>query len=348
MSKYRILALDGGGIRGLLTTMLLERLCLQPGLEQVFDDTFLIAGNSSGALIALAMAHGLAQPTTAQTLGRIRGVFENGPLIFGSAVPFPVGFWLWPKFGEEARASGLKKLLGEHTRLRDLQRHVLISSFQLDKQRTAHQSVQPPQENAGLPRQVKRLKEARTWRAKLFHNFPPDSDCDLEAWKVALYSTAAPAYFPTADGFIDGGVYANNPAMCALAQLFDDRYAPTRKPPLNDVLLLSVGAGQNLKFIEGPRHNWGVLRWASNYVWLTMDGTVGVADYQCRQMLTAKNYWRLAPNVPADEVIELDDLDKINRLTELTEEFVAGCEFRDCVAWLRSNWMPGLNTSTFN
>jgi Dyp-type peroxidase family len=353
MSKYRILSLDGGGIRGLLTTMLLEHLCKQPGLEHVFDDTYLIAGNSSGALIALAMAHGLAQPTTALTLGRLRSVFENGPQIFGSPVPFPVGFWLWTKFGEKARANGLKQLLGEHTRLRDLQRHVLISSFQLDNQATgneAHRRVWLPQENAGLPRHVQELKDARTWRPKLFHNFPPDSDCEMEAWKVALYSTAAPAYFPTADGFIDGGVYANNPAMCALAQLFDNRYAPTRKPPLNDVLLLSVGAGQNLKFIEGRTHHWGVLRWASNYVWLTVDGTVSVADYQCRQMLTDSNYWRLAPNVPAGEVIQLDDLDKdkIDRLTEITEKFVAGCQFRDCVAWLKSNWMPDLNISTFN
>ena len=56
MARYRILALDGGGIRGIVTTLILERLAQYPGLERAFDHTYLVAGNSSGALIALAMA----------------------------------------------------------------------------------------------------------------------------------------------------------------------------------------------------------------------------------------------------------------------------------------------------
>ena len=64
MPTYRVLSFDGGGVRGLMTTMLLERLCQQPGLEHAFDGIDLIAGNSSGALVALAMAHGLGHPAS--------------------------------------------------------------------------------------------------------------------------------------------------------------------------------------------------------------------------------------------------------------------------------------------
>ena len=63
MTKYQILSLDGGGIRGLLTVRLLERLATTRGLEGAFDNVYLIAGNSSGALIALGMS-------AARTIGK--------------------------------------------------------------------------------------------------------------------------------------------------------------------------------------------------------------------------------------------------------------------------------------
>lgn len=57
MRTYRILSLDGGGIRGLLSLVLLERLAAQaPGwLRKVH----LLAGTSTGGIIALGLAHGV-------------------------------------------------------------------------------------------------------------------------------------------------------------------------------------------------------------------------------------------------------------------------------------------------
>src|SRR3954469_9835560 len=90
MPKYRVLSIDGGGVRGLLTAMVLERLCRQPGLEHAFDHVNLIAGNSSGALVALAMAHGLGQPAMLGTLVGTRKAFEAGRKVFGPRrVPIP-------------------------------------------------------------------------------------------------------------------------------------------------------------------------------------------------------------------------------------------------------------------
>jgi patatin-like phospholipase/acyl hydrolase len=54
MAKYRVLALDGGGIRGIVTVVLLQRLGEQLGLAGWLDKVDLIAGTSTGGLLALS------------------------------------------------------------------------------------------------------------------------------------------------------------------------------------------------------------------------------------------------------------------------------------------------------
>jgi patatin-like phospholipase/acyl hydrolase len=44
-----------------------------------------------------------------------------------------------------------------------------------------------------------------------------DNDDGWLAYKVGLYTSAAPTYFPAVDGFVVGGVFASNPGICALA-----------------------------------------------------------------------------------------------------------------------------------
>lgn len=59
MGKYRVVSIDGGGIRGLVTTILLQRIVATPGLEHLLDSVDLIAGTSTGGLLALGIAHQL-------------------------------------------------------------------------------------------------------------------------------------------------------------------------------------------------------------------------------------------------------------------------------------------------
>jgi patatin-like phospholipase/acyl hydrolase len=91
-----------------------------------------------------------------------------------------------------------KALLGVFgdSKLGDLETRVVIPTFNLDN---------------GRPN-----TRQRTWSPKIFHNFPgADSDEKMKARDVALYTSSAPTYFPTEKGYIDGGVFANNPAKCA-------------------------------------------------------------------------------------------------------------------------------------
>ena len=59
MAKYRILSVDGGGIRGIITAIILQLLNAEAGLSGWLDATDLFAGTSTGGLLALGLACGL-------------------------------------------------------------------------------------------------------------------------------------------------------------------------------------------------------------------------------------------------------------------------------------------------
>jgi patatin-like phospholipase/acyl hydrolase len=306
VSTYRVLALDGGGIRGVVTTVLLQRIAAMPGLERFLDSVDLVAGTSTGGLIALGIAGKVG-------LDLIRDMYvREGPRIFDDS-------WLddladLGKLGGADYDIGrlrraLQALFGEAT-LGDLDKRVLITAFDLDNEDPTR----------------------RTWKPKLFHNFPgANSDRRELAYKVGLYTTAAPTYFPSVDGYIDGGVYASNPSMCALAQTQDARYAPT--PPIDDVVLLSIGTGTSLQYIRGKSHDWGYAQWVEPLIRLMLDGTTGIADYQCSQMLGPR-YHRLAPTFPPDKAIPLDDVEQV----PFMERFASELRIDATLRWIRETW----------
>lgn len=310
MAKYRILSLDGGGIRGIITAILLERIGLTPGLETWLDKVDLIAGTSTGGILALSLARGL-------TIQRIRELYEiDGPVIFEDS--------LWDDIVDLGRLRGadynlknlrriLRRELGVNTTLGQLNKHVLITAFDLDDE-----SNNPLQ---------------RRWKPKLFHNMPtPNSAVSTKAYKVGVYTSAAPTYFPTEDGYIDGGVYAPNPSMCALAKSQDLRL--NSRPPLQDVILLSLGTGQCLERIEGKRLDWGEIQWIKPLVRLMLDGVLGIADFQCHQLLDSR-YHRLAPEFPPDVCIPMDAVKKIPYMIQ----FAQSQNLSNTTQWLQAHWM---------
>jgi patatin-like phospholipase/acyl hydrolase len=310
MAKYRILAIDGGGIRGIVTTVLLKRLQSTPGLEGFLASVDLIAGTSTGGLLALGIAHGL-------DLEEIRDLYViDGPKIFDDS-------WLDDLLdlgrlrGADYKIAPMrrvfKRVLGEDTTLGQLGKRVLITAFDLD-----NEDPDP-------------LK--RTWKPKLFHNFPgAGNDRHELAHKVGMYTAAAPTYFPTVDGFVDGGVYANNPSMCALAQTQDRRYRPT--PSMDEVVLLSLGTGTSLFSIRGKALDWGYAQWIKPLINLMLDGISGIADYQCSQMLRER-YHRLAPVFPPEISIPMDEVAKIPYMIGFSENF----DLRSTVRWMRRHWI---------
>ena len=174
----------------------------------------------------------------------------------------------------------------------------------------------------------------RTWKPKLFHNFPgDDSDGEALAYRVGTASAAAPTYFATYDGYIDGGVFATNPSMCALAQTQDPRIPPAERADLGDLRLLSLGTGRSLHHIEGKNHDWGYVQWIRPLLDLMLDGVNGIAHYQCSQLL-GDRYERVAPTLPPDRQIGMDDVGEIPFLVKFASEL----ELTTTADWLRTHW----------
>lgn len=290
MAGYRVLSMDGGGIRGVLTARLLERLQeAQPGW---LDRVELFAGTSTGGLLALGLAAGWSPVEARQLYEKFAGqVFADSPLDdlrdLGNAV------------GAEYDLDGLRAVLLElfqDMRLSELPKKVLIPSFDLDN-RSSTPNVR------------------RSWKPKFFHNFSgPDSDGHELVVDVALRTSVAPSYFPIYQGYIDGGIVANNPAMCALAQALDPDTGGQR---LVDVALLSISTGRYPRYLTSNDGDWGWVQWAQPMIDIVLEGMADVADYQCERVMS-RRYHRLDPELPI--AIGLGDIEQIPELLQVADE----------------------------
>ena len=118
----------------------------------------------------------------------------------------------------------------------------------------------------------------------------------------------------------------------ALAQALDPRSGT--HAALADCALLSLGTGTSLVHIRGQRLDWGYAQWAKPLIGLMMDGTAGIADYQCARMLGAR-YHRLAPAFAPGVSIPLDAVDRIPKL----REFAAAIDLSGTVEWIETEWL---------
>jgi patatin-like phospholipase/acyl hydrolase len=306
MAKFRILSFDGGGIRGVLTAVLLNRLHQQ--IPTLLDDVHLYAGTSTGGIIALGLAAGR---TPAEGVALYQ---KHAPDIFSRTIWRRISS-LWnliaAKYGNKRLMEILQQELGDKT-LGDLaaqQRFVLIASFDLDG----------------------KLRGQQTWKPKFFHNLPgPDSDRNDKVVDVALRTSAAPTYFPSHQGYVDGGVAANNPSMAALAQALDEASANQQ---LGDIRLLSLGTGQQAYFLRGQTNDWGYVQWAKPLVPLLMEGSMDVANYQCQRILGEARYWRLSPML--SRAVALDDVHMIEWLVDLANSV----DLAPTIDWIETNFL---------
>jgi len=300
MSRYLILTMDGGGIKGLITAILLERLEAQfPGFLAQVD---LFAGTSTGGLLALGLAAGRT-PTQARELYEIYGKVVFADTLIDDLRD--LGKLIGADYALEPLRQTLESQFGDLT-LGELKKRVLVSAFDLD--------ATPPDR-----------RRLRSWKAKFFHNYPGvDSDAGHKVVDVGLYTSAAPTYFPICDGYVDGGVVASNPSLCALAQAL---HPLTGGQKLEDLRLLSISTGSNPRYLDSQNGDWGIVQWAPHLVSLMLEGSSGLADYQCRQIL-GDHYQRIDPQLP--EPIGMDQVAKI----PLMQQVALSADLSEAAAWL--------------
>ena len=284
MQARRILSLDGGGIRGLVTCRWLTavedalRKAGKPGLAGSFD---LVAGSSTGAIIACGLSLGLSPQRVADLYRERR--HEIFPGIAGRLWSRAGRFFSQGPSAPRYDARGLEKVLKEvfgGTTLARAKVPLLVTSYDT----IARAPV-------------------------MFKSFKPEHRT-LPMWQVCRASSAAPTYFPAfgmrVEGhgcaLIDGGVVANNPTACAIAEALrkDARVDHPR-----DLVVLSVGSGERTRTIDlKSAREWGALEWAVPIIDVLFDGNTDSVDYIARQ-LVGDGYFRLQAKL----LIGLDDLD---------------------------------------
>lgn len=231
-TRKKILALDGGGIRGILTVEILDKieniLRAQSGgnAEFVLADYFdFFAGTSTGAIIAACLSWGMS-------VDRIRNFYlQNGKEMFDKASLLRRHRY---KFEDAKLSARLQQEFGVDTtlgsdRLRTLLMMVLRNA-----------STDSPWPLSNAPDGKYNLRSRK------------DCNLDLPLWQLIRASTAAPTYFPPEVVkigpkefiFVDGGITMyNNPAFQAFLMATVEPYNVNWPAGEDKMLVVSVGTG---------------------------------------------------------------------------------------------------------
>jgi patatin-like phospholipase/acyl hydrolase len=256
----RVLAIDGGGIRGLIPALVCTEIERRSG-RRVFELFDLIAGTSTGGIIACAVC--APDPLPASELVKLYE--DEGPDIFDRSLFQRIRSadgLLDEKYDDAALDRALERFLG-HKRLAETKPDLIVPSY-----------------DTALPGPYF-FKSSKARDA-------PEDDFPLSI--VARATSAAPTYFEPVEAgdrsLVDGGVFATNPAMCALAEALN-----VVSP--KDVVVVSLGTGQRThqrSFDEIK--DWGLAAWARPILDVVFDGVSDAVDYQLERVLTADRYWR--------------------------------------------------------
>jgi predicted acylesterase/phospholipase RssA len=238
----RVLSIDGGGIRGVIPAMILAELQKMVGATPLIDLFDLVAGTSTGGLIALGLTvpdEGGKPRYTPEDMVRL--YTEDGKRIFSRGLWYrltSLSGWLRPKYPATGIETVLREKFGS-VQLKDALKDVVVTSYDIQNRKA-------------------RLFSRAAARADPLSNYYMRD--------VARATSAAPTYFAPAavmslsggDGVIavDGGMAANNPTLLSVVTTM--KAAPGKK-----MFIVSVGTGKVVRpFPTNEAMNWGLLGWA--------------------------------------------------------------------------------------
>ena len=299
----RILSLDGGGIRGVMTAQILvaledtlnERYKVKNGaarakpirLAEYFD---MIAGTSTGGILTcILLVPSKDDPTYPRFSAReaLDLYVNNGANIFKPTFSGRLPGFLNGIGGSKFGGLSMEKILESYlkdSRLTDMLKPCLITSYDIQMRRAVFFTS---------------------------HDAAEDGKYNYFLKDVARSTSAAPTYFPPATArsaddlllyTIDGGLFANNPSMCALieglkvfkkgAEMFSPEY----------MMILSIGTGIIKKpYSYAQAIKWGILRWVTPLIDIMMSSVSETVDYQLKKLFKTlnvpDNYYRIMPDL---------------------------------------------------
>jgi uncharacterized protein len=340
-AKYLVLTCDGGGMRGYLSSLILQALGQDLDIFGSNNGNIdLYAGTSTGGLIALALAYGKSVDDVV-SLYRNSGAQIFTPLTgqaicvlslsqtLRAATTGISGLWqaLFNNTGATSVRSVVEDFIPGNPSLGSLPNKVLVTTFQLAAQ----------------------LDTGTSWNPLVIDNLSGGNGGSTQLYDAALSTSAAPVYFPPYShpkfGWCsDGGLFANNPAPQAIARLIETGV------PISNISLLSVGTGftnASLSVSRVTRLCYGLKKWA----WIEqngptppmailnsiMDGVSATNDYLCSQLL-GDRYLRINPVLPKS--VALDDYSPatMQMFEDTANSFINSSAWSQVADWAQANF----------
>lgn len=289
---WRILSIDGGGVRGIIPISILTAIEERTGkpIAELFD---LIAGTSTGGILAL----GLTKPNEAgkpeRSARELLEIYKQEiPEIFGK----PQTWWgnlLRPKYDASPIQRILKKGFGD-CRLKSALTDILIPCYDIEH-RSPH------------------IFKSRWAKRQIQYDFLMRD--------VAFATSATPTLFPPARirrheaagslALVDGGIYANNPALHAYSEVHEMFPAKDDK-----FLLLSLGTGEFTRELTNNIVNlWGYVQWSRPMLELVSESISDSVHEQMRYLLPPtdyRRYYRFQVDLPDRSDTAMDSSSKSN------------------------------------
>ncbi len=314
MNRTRILSIDGGGIKGIVPAVvllhleaLIKDLSNNPN-SRIHDYFDFFSGASTGAIIIAGLLSPDNNNRPKYSSEEILDLYlENGQIIFNSSFfqeIKSVSGIVNVKYDPDGLESVLDKYFGK-SQLKDLLKPSLIPVYDLSRGKNY------------FFRQQKALTSPR-------HNFYVK---DLLRGATSALTYFPPAQISTVNDlehrcFIDGGVFANNPALSAYAEF---RYHNSNLHA-KDTMMLSLGTGRKTTNLDCEvTANWGAAEWLYQGSYLTSNAVASASDYQLNAVYDNKpNYLRLDCSFEDDQSSSMDNTDKkyLDYLISLGESIV--------------------------
>lgn len=305
IGKVKVLALNGGGARGLYTISVLAQI------EQIIEDEYqipnvrigdyfdLITGTSIGGILALGLASGKsARELKEKFKDSAPSIFPTWRFFFQTFIKV-----FFPVYDSEPLRNTVKNMIGDNTTFKDLTRRVMIPSVNLSE---------------GCPRFFK------TPHGEFFHK-----DANVKLIDAAMATSAAPTYFKPhfieSEGhfFADGGLVANNPSYIGLREVLIDMQQDFKGISVKDINILNVGTlNENFcirpktlkrKWITGYIFLWGLgKRLVESTMTANQDMQKKMLIRELRPLGLLDNYVEIDKTIPneASQDIALDNASK--------------------------------------
>ena len=331
---YKIIAFDGGGIRGLVSALLLQEL--DPNGELV-KNTDMFSGTSTGSFLALALADGVPLDTIInmyQTQGS--AIFDEAPMDWNCANPFGA---------EEQQALDRTSADGARESIKS----IFQAKYKPNNLRSELEKIFGAARLSELPMSgaqvvVNALQLWSEWEGQwspvMIGSGRNDPFADMLMVDAAMSSGAAPTYFPPHEPeapacknwgyFADGGLFANNPSASAVSYAVENFGAD-----VSDMRVLSIGTGKTRQGINagnvGSADCWGAWQWLRPYsrdngavpaaplIEAALTASAASCEQYAKRMLGDRF---IRANLDLEQAYALDNWQDIAMLEEAVAKFV--------------------------